>query len=90
MNFFTIKGVTQLKAIKLSYFNSFLLPIAVLVRVKDRIIGHSASTALNIPRFFLNAALKNIFSFERYLLQHLNLPFGLSLVCILKANDGSL
>jgi SAM-dependent methyltransferase len=80
----------RLKAIKLSYFNSFLFPLALVVRVKDRIIGHSATTALNLPRFFLNEILKNIFSFERFLLQHLNLPLGLSLVGVLKATDDSL
>lgn len=81
--------VAKLKAIKLSYFNSFLLPIAVLVRVKDKIIGNSATTALNIPRFFLNEFLKNIFAFERFILEHFNLPFGLSLLCVLKATDDS-
>ncbi len=79
----------QLKAIKLSYFNSFLFPLALVVRVKDRVIGHSATTALNLPRFFLNEVFKSIFSFERFLLQHLNLPLGLSLLAVLKVTDGS-
>jgi len=69
---------------KLSYFNSLLFPIAVTERLADKWLGKSPPGA-NVPANILNRLLGWIFGLERFLVRRVNLPVGLSIVCVLKA-----
>lgn len=85
---YTTKLLTEngFKIIKASYFNFFLyLPIA-FIRILNKYIPINAGSekALKVPSNAINNILKSIFSLESYLLQHLNFPFGVSLVIIAK------
>ena len=77
------------KVIKLSYFNTILFPLAVAVRFKDKWLGNAASTGTATPPKAINKLLLAVFAAERWVLAHGNLPYGVSLICILKANDGN-
>ena len=89
----SIKKLIQdkdMKLVKISYFNSFLFPIAAIVRflnlemnVKKKEVKNNRSI-INIT---INWVLSKIFSFERYLLKIFNFPFGLSIIVILKNNS---
>ena len=73
-----------LTPIKISYFNTLLFPIAILVRLLDRIWGSTNGVGTKVPNPFLGACLHNIFTIEKHLLKYCNIPFGVSLMSILK------
>jgi SAM-dependent methyltransferase len=70
---------------RVTYFNMLLLPLAVLARLKDRLIARKRSSGTTAPLAPVNAALGAIFSSERHLLTALNLPAGVSLLAIAHA-----
>lgn len=76
----------ELNILNISYFNTFLFPIAALVRLKDKLFHSNISSTTNIPSNIINKILETIFSSERYLLNYCNLPFGLSLYCVLSVS----
>jgi SAM-dependent methyltransferase len=76
-------GAAGLRIATLSYFNTLLFPIAVLVRVKDRLLGRRRASGTGIPAAPLNGLLHAIFSAERFVVGRLRLPFGVSLVAVL-------
>jgi len=61
-----------------TYFNTFLFPAAALVRLLSSGGGESD---LNETSAAVNAILTRIFSFERYLVPAVRLPFGVSVLC---------
>lgn len=67
-----------------SYFNFLLFPVALLSRFLDSFTGQNFSSTYNQDNVFLNKIFLDIFSVERNLINHINLPFGLSLMVILK------
>lgn len=67
-----------------SYFNTLLFPLAALVRLKERITGSKEATGGALPAEPINGILKHVFALERYLLPHMTLPFGVSLLAVLK------
>lgn len=67
---------------RLSYFNTFLFPLAVMVRLKERVLSSKSASGAGVPGFGLNPVFTAIFSSERGILRHLNMPFGVSLVAI--------
>jgi SAM-dependent methyltransferase len=67
---------------KLSYFNMTLFPASVLVRLKDRVLGATQASGTGMPPAALNALMTHVFAAERHLLPYINLPFGLSLLCV--------
>lgn len=73
--------------VRISYFNTFLFPLAVMVRVKDKLLGASTATGTSVPPAPINIIFGTLFGAERYLLKHFNLPFGVSLLCVLRAAD---
>jgi SAM-dependent methyltransferase len=70
---------------KMSYFNTLLFPLAVVARFKDRLLGAASASGSAIPPDPLNSVLYEIFSAERYLLDKMALPFGVSLLAVLHA-----
>ncbi len=76
-----------LQPVRISYFNTLLFPLAVMMRLKDKLLGASTATGTSIPPAPFNKILGTIFGAERYLLKHFNLHFGISLICVLRAAD---
>ena len=76
--------IAGLRVEKLSFFNTLLFPLAVTARFKDRLLGAASASGSEIPADPVNALLYQIFSAERYLLERLSLPFGVSLLAILR------
>lgn len=66
----------------LTYFNTFLLPLAIL----DRLLQKYTKLKNQSNFFLINFLFKKIFQFERYILKYLNFKFGLSILLILKKN----
>ncbi len=65
-----------------SYFNTILLPMIVVTRFFKKLAGIADRPDDDMPSPFVNAVLLRLFSAERYLLRHLSLPFGVSILCI--------
>ena len=74
---------------KMSYFNTILFPLAVIVRLKDKLLGNPSATGTSVPPASINKFFRTLFGSERFLLERFNLPFGVSLLCVLKAADES-
>ena len=72
---------------KFSYFNTVLFPLAVIVRLKDRLMGNTSASGTGIPPALINQLFAGLFGIERLLLRKFNLPFGVSLMCVLQASD---
>lgn len=76
--------------VKISYFNTLLFPISAIFRLRDKFFGYSNESSTNVPNTVIGFFLRHIFAMERYLLKYFNLPFGLSLICILKKSDSEI
>ena len=73
------------KIIKISYFNFFLfIPIALTLIIFKTLKIDFIDKVEKKPNQLVNAFLYKIFSFEKYLLNFLSFPFGISIVAILK------
>lgn len=70
---------------RLTYFNMLLLPLAALARLKDRISSSKKSSGTDIPPPLINSTLNTIFASERHMLASFNLPIGVSLLGIVRA-----
>ena len=71
-----------LKVEKSSYFNTLIFPVIVGVRFLKKLLGIAERPDDGIPGPILNGILMRIFGSERYLLRHMSLPFGVSILCI--------
>lgn len=76
-----------LRPVKISYFNTILFPLAVIVRLKEKLFGSASSSGSGIPPATINQFLTTIFGGERFLLGKFNLPFGLSLLGVLQSEQ---
>jgi SAM-dependent methyltransferase len=76
-----------LRPVRISYFNTILFPLAVIVRLKDKLLGSPSATGTKVPPAPINKCFRTLFGAERFLLERFNLPFGVSLLCVLKAAD---
>ena len=65
-----------------SYFNFFLFPVAWLRRKTARLTGARDANDMDVPPKAVNAILRAIFEFEKYLVPRMRFPFGLSLICV--------
>jgi SAM-dependent methyltransferase len=71
--------------VRLSYFNTLLFPIAAVIRLKDKLLNNPSASGSAVPPVSINRFLSIIFQAERFLLNKINLPFGVSLLGILQA-----
>lgn len=65
-----------------TYFNSLLLPVGLLSRIASRHLKSQAVTGMELPPAPLNAALLGVFTAERHLLRHMDMPLGMSLLTL--------
>jgi SAM-dependent methyltransferase len=69
---------------KITYFNTLLFPMAFLVRIYEKYIQkHGERKELKLMNKGVNGLLKRIFEIEWRAIEKINLPFGLSLLCIM-------
>lgn len=73
---------SELQVKRISYFNTLLFPLAVLVRFKDKLLG-GQQTGTAIPFPIVNSLFAHLFRSEKYVLKYGRFPFGVSLLCIL-------
>jgi SAM-dependent methyltransferase len=71
---------------RMSYFNTVLFPLAVAARIGDRLRGSRQATGAGLPPEPINGALHRVFSTERHWLARGSLPFGISLMTVLRAS----
>jgi SAM-dependent methyltransferase len=65
----------------ISYYNTWLFPLVLGVRIVKKIFKMKDTPDETMPRWpFINTALRLIFSSEAYILQHISLPFGVSII----------
>ncbi len=72
---------------KLSYANMFLFPAALAARVADKALRRPQSSGDALPPAALNEMFAGIFGFESHLLGWTNLPVGLSLLAVIRADE---
>ncbi len=80
---------TGLEPIKVSYLYSFLMPIAVPFRyLKHLLFKHKTPPSDFITLHpFTNKLLLSLATLEQFLLRYVNIPFGLSLICIVEKHE---
>jgi hypothetical protein len=70
---------------RIAHANTLLFPIEAAVRVLKKLPAKSASEARsdlhNLPSA-INRSLAQVLFLERWLLRKIDLPFGLSVVCV--------
>ncbi|WP_367394910.1 class I SAM-dependent methyltransferase [Cupriavidus sp. Agwp_2] len=71
---------------RISYFNTLLSPLAIGARVSDRLRGSDEATGAGLPSQPVNRTLHALFSTERHWLARGTLPFGISLMAIVRAS----
>jgi len=75
---------------KISYWNFFLfLPVAALRLIKKSGKNQKIETDVKEMPKIINKILRSILRLEAYLISRLNLPIGVSMVCVGKANKPS-
>lgn len=74
---------------KISYYNSFLFPIAAVVRLLKKTLLKNAVLVsdFSITAGPLDFLFEKIFASERYWLTYLNFPFGLSLIFVARKTN---
>lgn len=77
------------KIVKLSYFNTFLFPGIAAIRLLRRLVPSRRGVVASLKSDFtltrrgpLNSLLAMLFGSERFIVGRLNVPFGVSIVCI--------
>ena len=65
-----------------TYFNSILLPLAIVQRVSYRVFNRISDGHLSVPCGPINFFLKNVFAIEKQILRYLDFKCGLSILVI--------
>jgi SAM-dependent methyltransferase len=73
-----------LRVAALSYFNTLLFPLAAAARLKDRLLGEARASGSAVPARPVNRLFHALFSSERFVVGRLPLPFGVSLLAVLR------
>jgi Methyltransferase domain len=67
---------------QIGYFNTFLFPLAVAARLKDRIFDGGSTTGLEKPRDSVNGLFLRVFKSEAGQVARGGFPFGLSVFAV--------
>lgn len=65
-----------------SYFNTFLFPIVVLVRAFQKLFSIESKIEFKQPQKLINMTLRKVFSSERFFLPLVTFPFGVSILLL--------
>ncbi|HTT77484.1 MAG TPA: class I SAM-dependent methyltransferase [Candidatus Binataceae bacterium] len=88
-----IAEAAGLEVIYLSYFNFILFPMVAGVRLAHRLSKRDnageASNYTTMPWTPINAILRRVFSSERYLLDVMRIPFGVSLLMLARPSGAA-
>ena len=68
----------------ISYFNTLLFPLVYIVRKLNNLLGKNGASDVDMPSKPMNWTLKQIFGLEKHLLHYCNLPFGVSILAVVK------
>ena len=71
----------------LGYYNTILFPLALGKRLLSKLFRQKQSEDDKLPPRWLNGLFCKLFSFERHLIPRFQLPFGLSLMAIVRISD---
>lgn len=74
-----------LRTVHMTYFNTWLFPLAVAARLLDRF--RKTPSGLQMPAPAVNRLMHRIFASEAALLRRTSLPIGLSLFAVLEPRD---
>lgn len=69
---------------KITYYNFFLFPIALLSKLFNRISKRTGISDLELPPALLNWSLGKIFQLEKNILKKVSFPFGVSIIAIVE------
>lgn len=75
---------------KASYWNFFLFPLVLLVRMLQRVIKSDKKTEegdLKAPNSILNVLFLKMIQLENWVLSGLNFPFGVSVFCVVEKKN---
>lgn len=72
---------------RFSFFNTFLFPVVAVVRIKEKLLRLNSYTGTKTPPKAINILLKLIFTTEKYILKFINMPFGVSIFCLIKPKE---
>ena len=82
-----LMNVTGLKLELLSFFNTWLFPIAAAGRLAAKLRKSDGMKDLRVPPKPINTTLATVFASERRLLGRIPLPFGLSLIGVARKSQ---
>ena len=66
----------------ISYFNTFLFPLALIDRLIKKLLFSSREEKLVIPNKHINVVFEKIFGFESNFIGKYSFPFGLSIILV--------
>lgn len=69
---------------KISYYNTLLFPVVWVVRTLNNVLKRNGASDIDMPNDILNSLLCVIFGFEKFLLKYFNLPFGVSILAVVR------
>ena len=69
---------------KITYFNTSLFPVVFVVRMLNNVLKRDGASDVDMPGRPLNFILEKIFGIEKYLLRFMNLPFGVSILAVVR------
>lgn len=73
-----------LRLVVLSYFNTLLFPLAAASRLKDKLLRRDRASGTALPPAPVNALFRRLFGAERFVVGRVALPFGVSLLAVLR------
>lgn len=69
---------------KITYYNTLLFPIVYVVRKINNLLGRTGASDIDMPSKPVNFFLRKVFGIEEYLLRITNLPFGVSILAVVR------
>jgi len=70
-----------------TYFNTFLMPLVLLVRAYNKLTGKSKGDDNKLSPKAVNNLLNKVFSSERFIIPGMSMPFGVSILIVAKKNN---